>query len=366
MLRAVVLAFVGLVAGVFGAPLAASAASGCPNEALRTGSSAALPDCRAYELVSPVDKNGGGVDGGTVFVAQPAPAQAALDGEAVTYSSSVAFSETGASSAMTNVQYLSRRTAEGWRTQAITPAQEYPDGLNFHAEDNVDMTFFQGFSEDLSRGFLLAAEPSPVNDAPKGYYNPYVRDDSDGGFSLLSTETPPVQQAGQPGVYGGLKTQFAGFSEGDPSHVIFQSNDALASGANPGQENLYEWAGGHLELVSVLKDGTAAPGPGERGSDLSFGSLPFGSESYDFSHAISADGSRVFWSANLGNGGHEQVYMRETGVGARTVEMSASQRTDCAEHDPCTGALAPDPGGLQIFAVLDVKRGWVAGVFHEL
>ncbi len=53
--------------------------TGCPNQALRTEAGARLPDCRAYELVSPPEKDGSLVE---TYIDG---LQAAVDGSSVTW-----------------------------------------------------------------------------------------------------------------------------------------------------------------------------------------------------------------------------------------------------------------------------------------
>jgi hypothetical protein len=325
----------------------ALASSSCPNEAFRTGPAANLPDCRAYEMVSPPSKNGGQVDGGTTLETEPSPQQASPDGEAVTYGSQTAFAEGGAASAMPTSQYISRRTASGWVTQAVTPKQSIAGGRVSTSVGTVDESLFTGFNEDLTRGYLVADEPAPVSGAPVDYYSPYLQNEQDGSFTLLSDVTPPVVSPGPGNCCEGFATAYAGMSS-DGQRVIFEANDALTSDAAPGHVNLYEWNEGHLELVNVLPDGEVdAEGEENVHGGASFARLSLGfggnpeidepGERSNYSHALSSNGERAFWEST---GVDHQVYMHEiTPTGSRTVEVSASQKTNG------TGPGGTDPNG---------------------
>lgn len=300
-----------------------------------------LPDGRVYEMVSPVDKNGGQIDGGVKLSASP-PQQAAEDGNSITYGSQTAFA--GAEDGLETVQYLSRRGAYGWVTEPVVPRQDPPvasggvghitPGGNVVQGTDAD-SLYQYFTPDLAHGLLVAGDPAPVAGAAAGYFNPYERETGSGGYRLLSGATPAFWEPGIGRVRFGFDVGFAG-SSADGSHVIFAANDALTPEAVPGHINLYEAVGGELRLVSILPNGSVDPGEIDQ---LQFGAgfssvskddeQPFGG---NFAHAISSDGSRIFWT-----GSDRQLYVRENGT--VTIHVSASQKTNG------TGAGGTDPSG---------------------
>jgi hypothetical protein len=319
---------------VLGAPLA-SAAEACPNEQLRaeTGS-LSLPDCRAYELVSTSGAFGEpyepasyiGQQGG--LQATEHPFEAAEDGERVTYvGEPPQAGGTGELGGGQGDQWLATRTPSGWQTIGITPPLNGSViGGQFYAEPQP----FQAFSSDLSSQIFQGARTPLTAGLPQGCHGLYARTD-DGSYRPLF-EVATAEGCRHP--------LFAGASS-DEKHVIFQTQAALiepaltAEEAPPTREhtevgfpygegcmfgcNLYEATEGRLQLVNVI-EGTPVP-------NAMFGGYPGkdGSGFADFSNAISADGSRIFWTDTEPGPDFEHVYAREEGIGTVEVSGGAAQ-----------------------------------------
>lgn len=318
----------------------ATAAGACLRQQLRTGPSLALPDCRAYEQVSPTAK--GGPDavstGGIIY-----PADIGPNGSTAVYMGPGPFA--GAIGSGVPDAHLSSRTEAGWITTDATPPtpQATPAGGWVLGYD---------FSEDLSQVVLKVPQQAltPLPPGTERLYNLFLRA-ADGSYTLINdaapTELPPI---------GCVETclqltdasTFAGASK-DYSHILFETDDSLeGTGAPAGLfANLYERAGGQIQLVGVLPDGAVAPGGAVAGAGgPARGGVTYSGKAAsafrDVNHAISADGSRVFFEAAADGGqpdpaqeGKVELYERINGT--QTVEVSA----------PAIGALpantAPEP-----------------------
>jgi hypothetical protein len=253
----------------------------CPNQAFRKGAAAFLPDCRAYEMVSPPQKEGGealALCNASCFQARLD--QAAGSGDAMTFSSYRAFAD--AEAAPWSSQYIARRGPAGWVTESISPPQEGPSFVPGPALDNQ----FKGFLEDLSAGWLLTStEPVLASGGVPGFANLYGRAGPAGTYSALTTAAPPATPVEN------YIPELQGFSA-DGSHAVFRANAKLSADAAPGTGyQLYDFSGGEPRLVSVLPGGapsaSASAGTGEG----------FDGRSSSLLHAVSEDGSKIYWSA---------------------------------------------------------------------
>jgi hypothetical protein len=244
----------------------------------------------------------------------------------VVYHSFGAFAEP--QSAVVSAYRSARDPQHGWTTRAIVPP--VTTGVGF---TTLPAYAYQAFSPELTVGALIAGDPPLVPGAQRDTVNLYLRNLVEGGYGLL---TPPGDMTG----FRSYSPHFADASS-DFTHVIFESSAVLTPDASSGVVNLYEWASGAVRLVGVRPDGTVAsegsfagewePEPAYRGA----------SGANYTQNTISADGSKIFWTDSSDG----QLYLRENGT--TTAHASASRRTDCADHNPCTGAPEPDPAGPQ-------------------
>jgi hypothetical protein len=276
-----------------GAFAAYAPAQGCPNEQLREqdGHALALPDCRAYEQVSPVDKNF------TDAAGFPGLVQSSPSGEGVTFFSIAPFP--GVTSAASIPTYLSTHGDGGWSTQGLAPAAN----LSTAAGSEEGLT--EGLTENLSEALILV-EPGLEAGLAPGVYS-YLRDSATGAFRPLG-----------PGA-----AAFADAAAGD-SRIIFESREQLLPDAAPNVVNLYEWVAGQLSVAGILPASEGGKAPAE-GSLAGPGGPALGEEvmggatgKFFTQNTISEDGSRIFFS----DAGTGRIYMREPEA-ERTIPVSA-------------------------------------------
>ncbi len=265
----------------------------CPNQAFRTGSAATLPDCRAYEMVSPVDKNNGDIAAfrgfdGQEFAGRAAYDQAAVDGDKLTYTSGTPFGDTIAGRNAN--QYLATRGAGGWSTHSLNapggPTVEEPRLLSWPLDPAYTL-----FTPDLSEAWMQDARIPPLTaDAVEGMPNYYRRNNLTESYEALTNEEP----ASRPGEAFGYEYLFwPRAHSSDYSDVLFETKAAMTPDAFPTIKKVsqtYASIDGDLHLVSILPDGRADPGNSG-------------------GHALSADGSHAFWSSR-----REDTFFTSTGV----------------------------------------------------
>jgi hypothetical protein len=302
----------------------------CPNETF-SGFDAMLPDCRAYELVSvpqddtyvpdydePGSETTGEITGGPT---PPGQYRAAAAGDAVAYEGGPAASGLGGSGRTGNGggnRYLAVRGAKGWEAADL----DLPINAELGGEDFLD------FSDDLSveiaaiSGYEGPSEPEAPAEC-RGHNGGEIYARTTSGLHALITANRGA---------GTCYAASAGISA-DSSHILLQSRNAYTTGANKGAAeedfNLYDWVGGVLHQVNLLPDGEP-----EKDPDATFGGKVKGQANY--AADVSANGSRVFWTALEGGSG-KALYVREND--AQPQSPVASGRCT-VPTDACTVQIA--------------------------
>jgi hypothetical protein len=292
---------------------AAAAADTCPNAALRTGASASLPNCRAYERVSPLDPNTNRAAGvGAAFT--PMLAKARADGERLAFTSAVAVGTV--ERAGYNAMSIASRGSGGWTTFGVLTGQG-----DFDLEQAGHSAVAAYPARDLSRvGLRLARGVGGGNPGTNNSGSTYLTAPGGKGAPLWLSQplvggTLPAAGNGVGNVFGGspdLSTAYFGF--------VGKLTDAYGDGARTSQ-GLYAYRDGALQPAGRLPTGNVDSG----------GAMPAGSGSTSYAAfelnstavrpSVSLDGESLFFVTPYGSGADiattRQLYVQQGGCRQR-------------------------------------------------
>jgi hypothetical protein len=282
---------------------AASAADACPNADARKGAAAHLPECRAYEQVSPVDKNGGSIlwnaGGAGAFDGATGGRSVADDGETALMASFGEFADMASGGGLTHNEYLSRRTSTGWETVAMTPR---PRGIGGGSLRSRAMLSGIDLARSLigSDGVLTDDMHAVSSSSTQVYERDNVFDRLWPLFSVANFEGFEAR-TGTP----------------DLTRIAFASQaDLLPGQPDTSAYKVYEVVDRQLRLVSIKPDGTpfetdAVPGMSKFETN----------DPSSLAGAVSSGGAHVFFTTPISF--DQEVYRRSHGT--TTVHASPSK-----------------------------------------
>jgi hypothetical protein len=308
----------------------------CPqNEASRIGPGALLPDCRAYEMVSPIDKDGGDIR--VVNSTDEVPVkleQASLSGEKLTYSSNRAFGD--AISGPASSQYIAQRLdGQEWQTHAINS----PRGAALYGPVEQYRPEFFAFSADLCEAWLAPFAELPAPDTIAGVQNLYRRSDrlcGEEGYEALAPVITPAESS---------ELHLEALSA-DGSRAAFTYHAALDPQASDARQLYITMGGAAPRFVCLLPDGSGAS------TACHAGSTSLGGNVGAMPGKIAADGSRLFWSS----GETGRIYLRQNPAAPESARLHGAATGKGTLIGPAIGTgnvafnsefitnVKPDPG----------------------
>ena len=294
--------------------------------------SAALPDGRAYEVVTPPDKNS----------VQPGGGLPSLDGSVIDWEAIGACC--GApTSAVTLFQ--SQRQPTGWLTSALTPTPPEPLVGLLQEQAPMDM------NDDLSQSIFITPASYDPGDDDDGALDLY-RVPSSGGTPIWISQGP---------VGGTAEDQSTlGLATRDFNHIAFTSHEALTpeaaaqplTGDSTGQYlYLRDVSAGTTTLINVDNSGNLVDPTGAILGNAGFPGNQYIPANFTGTsrNAVSSDGSKVFFETPPQNSfaGHNHsphLYMRDLSTDTTTALDDPSQVEVPAQYEG-----ASDDGSLVFF-----------------